>query len=209
MVVLANPNESQLAMLEALPQDTGIAVGNTVEAFERAAPEATVIFNWSGSGALLREVIPMCPKVQWIHSRAAGVDDQLSPELLACPAPFTNGSGASSSPPLGEFVLGAVLYFGKDFRRSGPQSDGGRVEQFDLPEIAVSDRRNCRLWRHRPRRGHAPEGHRDERAGGEAHAARWAGQRDQPIPIHPVACWTCLPIAGGGRRACSLPRRAV
>jgi phosphoglycerate dehydrogenase-like enzyme len=135
MVVLANPNEPQLAMLEALPQDTGIAVGNTAEAFRRAAPEATVIFNWSGSGALLREVIPMCPKVQWIHSRAAGVDDQLSPELLACPAPFTNGSGVFS-PPLGEFVLGAVLYFGKDFRRLERNQMAGVWEQFDVPEIA-------------------------------------------------------------------------
>ena len=67
VVVLADPTEPQLAMLEALPPDAGIAVGNKAEAFERAAPEASVIFNWSGSGTLLREVLGMCPTVQWVH----------------------------------------------------------------------------------------------------------------------------------------------
>ena len=43
VVVLADPTEPQLAMLEALPPDTGIAVGNQAEAFVRAAPEAVEI----------------------------------------------------------------------------------------------------------------------------------------------------------------------
>ena len=53
VLVLANTcNEPQLAILEALPPETGIVVGNQAEAFERTAAEASVIFNWSGSGAL-------------------------------------------------------------------------------------------------------------------------------------------------------------
>jgi len=135
VVVLANPNEPQLAMLEALPPDTGIAVGNSTEAFVRAAPEASIIFNWSGSGALLREVLGMCPAVRWVHCRAAGLDDLLSPELVASAAPLTNGSGVFS-PPLGEFVLGAVLYFAKDFRRLIRNQTAGIWEQFDVTEIS-------------------------------------------------------------------------
>jgi phosphoglycerate dehydrogenase-like enzyme len=135
VVVLANPNEPQLAMLEALPSDTGIAVGNSPEAFARAAPEASVIFNWSGSGALLREVLGMCPALRWVHCRAAGLDDLLSPELVASPAPLTNGSGVFS-PPLGEFVLGAVLYFAKDFRRLIRNQTAGVWEPFDVDEVA-------------------------------------------------------------------------
>ena len=49
----------------------------------------------------------MCPAVRWVHCRAAGLDDLLSPELIASPAALTNGSGVFS-PPLGEFVLGAI-----------------------------------------------------------------------------------------------------
>jgi phosphoglycerate dehydrogenase-like enzyme len=134
VVVLANPNEPQLAMLEALPPDTGIAVGNVAEAFERAAPEASIIFNWSGSGALLREVLEMCPTVRWVHCRAAGLDDLLSPELVEHPAPLTNGSGVFS-PPLGEFVLGAIIYFAKDFRRLVRNQMAGVWEPFDNHEV--------------------------------------------------------------------------
>ena len=135
VVVLADPTEPQPAMLEALPPDTGIAVGNQAEAFERAAPEASIIFNWSGSGALLREVLSICPKVRWVHCRAAGLDDLLSSELVHHPAPLTNGSGVFS-PPLGEFVLGAILYFAKDFRRLIRNQEAGVWEPFDVTEVA-------------------------------------------------------------------------
>ena len=134
VVVLATPNEPQLAMLEALPPNTGIVVGNTMEAFQRSAPEATVIFNWSGSGALLREVFGICPAVRWVHCRSAGLDDLLSPELAESPVTLTNGSGVFS-PPLGEFVLGAILYFAKDFRRLIRNQIAGVWEQFDITEI--------------------------------------------------------------------------
>jgi len=135
VLVLANPNEPQLAMLESLPPDTGLAVGNTAEAFRHTAPEASVLFNWSGSGALLREVLGMCPALKWVHCKAAGLDDVLLPEVIASSVPLTNGSGVFS-PPLGEFVLGAILYFAKDFRRLIRNQTTGRWEQFDVTEIS-------------------------------------------------------------------------
>jgi phosphoglycerate dehydrogenase-like enzyme len=135
VLVLANPTEAQLAMLEELSPETTIAVGNSAEAFERAAPEANVIFNWSGSGALLREVFGMCPEVAWVHSRAAGLDNQLFPALIASPAVLTNGSGVFS-PPLGEFALAAILYFAKDFRRMIRSQEAGIWDQFDITEIS-------------------------------------------------------------------------
>jgi phosphoglycerate dehydrogenase-like enzyme len=135
VLVLANPNEPQLAMLESLPPDTGLAVGNTAEAFRRTAAEASVIYNWSGSGALFREVFGLCPALKWVHCRAAGLDDLLFPELVASPVPLTNGSGVFS-PPLGEFVLGAILYFAKDFRRLVRNQTAGVWEPFDVTEIS-------------------------------------------------------------------------
>src|SRR5437764_11117509 len=134
VLVLANPTEPQLAMLENLPPETHLAVGNTVEAFERMAPTADVIFNWSLSGAILRDVFRLCPKVQWVHSRAAGLDNLLFPELIASPVPLTNGSGVFS-PSLGEFALAAILYFAKDLRRLVRNQEAGRWEQFDITEV--------------------------------------------------------------------------
>jgi phosphoglycerate dehydrogenase-like enzyme len=116
VLVLANPTEPQLAKLEQLPRETSLAVGLTAEAFERTAPDASVIFSWAFSRKLLREVFAMSPHVRWVHTRSAGIDNLLFPELVASPAVVTNGSGVFSQ-SLGEFVLGAILYFAKDFRR--------------------------------------------------------------------------------------------
>jgi phosphoglycerate dehydrogenase-like enzyme len=134
VLVLANPTEPQLAMLEQLPETTSLAVGNNLEAFENTARRADVIFNWSLSGGLLREVFQMCPRVQWVHNRSAGLDGILFPELVASPVPLTNGSGVFS-PSLGEFALASILYFAKDLRRMIRSQEAGRWEQFDITEI--------------------------------------------------------------------------
>jgi phosphoglycerate dehydrogenase-like enzyme len=135
VVVLANPTEPQLAMLEQLPPETRIAAGNSLDAFRGAAPAADVIYNWSLSGGLLREVFLMCPQVRWVHSRAAGLDNVLFPELIESPVPLTNGSGVFSQ-SLGEFSLGAILYFAKDFRRMVRNQAAGVWDAFDITEIS-------------------------------------------------------------------------
>ena len=134
VLVLADPTESRLAMLEELPPETSIAVGNSAEAFVRAAPDATVIFNWSLIGDLQREVFRMCPNVEWVHSRSAGLDGLLFPELVESPARLTNGSGIYSE-SLGEFVVGAILYFAKDLRRMIRNQAAGTWEPFDIVEV--------------------------------------------------------------------------
>jgi phosphoglycerate dehydrogenase-like enzyme len=121
-------------MLQELPPETSLAVGNSVEAFERAALVADVIFNWGGGRQLMRDVFRMCPSVRWVHSKAAGLDSVLFPELIESPVPLTNGRGVFSQ-SLGEFVLGAVLYFAKDFRRMVRNQMAGRWEQFDIVEV--------------------------------------------------------------------------
>lgn len=135
VLVLSNPTDPELALLEKLPPETNLAVGNSPEAFVRSAPDASVILNWSGKGGLLRQVFSVCPNVRWVHSRAAGLDSLLFPELVESPVPLTNGSGVFS-PPLGEFALGAILFFAKDFRRMIRSQEAGRWDQFDMPEIS-------------------------------------------------------------------------
>jgi phosphoglycerate dehydrogenase-like enzyme len=134
ILVLANPTDPQLAMLQELPKETSLAVGNSAEAFERAAPQADVIFNWGGSRQLLREVFGTSPNVRWVHSKAAGLDNTLFPELIESPVPLTNGRGVFSQ-SLGEFALAAVLYFAKDFRRMVRNQIAGRWEPFDVVEV--------------------------------------------------------------------------
>src|SRR5258708_23623439 len=127
ILVLSDPTDRDLAMLEALPDSTSIAVGANAAAFENLAPEAKVILNWSGGRQLMQQVWKMAPRVEWVHSRAAGLDSLLFPELVDSPVPLTNGRGVFSQ-SLGEFVIGAALFFAKDFRRMmRSQAPGGRA----------------------------------------------------------------------------------
>src|SRR6185436_1106973 len=135
LVLSADLADPDLKLLAQLPPDTNIAVGNSVEAFERLAADATVILSWSASGKLLREVFAMCPKVRWVHSRSAGLDTVLFPALVESPVPLTNGRGVFSQ-SLGEFALGAILYFAKDFRRMIRNQMAGRWEPFDIDDVS-------------------------------------------------------------------------
>jgi hypothetical protein len=104
LLVFADPNMPQLAMLDELSLGNRIVVSDSAAAFSKAAPDATVILNWSGSCALLREVFLACPHLRWVHSRSAGLERSLFAELIEGPVLLTNGSGVFSA-SLGEFAL--------------------------------------------------------------------------------------------------------
>jgi phosphoglycerate dehydrogenase-like enzyme len=135
VLVLADPTDPLLAMLEKLPGEVRIAAGNRVEAFAEAAPDAEVILNWTGSRELLRQVWRMAPRVRWIHSRSAGLDVLLFPELAESAVPLTNARGVFSE-ILGEFVIAAVLFFAKGLRRMVRSQEAGVWDQFDTVEVS-------------------------------------------------------------------------
>jgi phosphoglycerate dehydrogenase-like enzyme len=135
ILVLADPAEPQLAMLRGLPPDTAVVVGNSAEAFAPTVRDASVILNWSGSLDLFREVFRRTPNLRWIHSRSAGLDRTLFPELIESPVTLTNGTGVFS-PSLGEFALAAILYFAKDFRRMVRNQMACVWEPFDVLPVS-------------------------------------------------------------------------
>ena len=135
LLVLATPTERELAMLEQLPDETNITVGDRAEAFENSAAQADVILSWSKAGELLRDVLAMTPHVRWVHSRSAGLDSVLFPELVEHHVTLTNGRGVFSE-PLGEFAIAAALFFAKDLRRMVRSHAAGVWDQFDIELIA-------------------------------------------------------------------------
>jgi len=135
ILVLAAPDEPQLSVLNDLRETASVLIGNSAQAFENAAASADVIFNWSGSLSLIRDVFLMSPGVRWIHSRSAGLARTLFRELIASDIVMTNGSGVFS-PSHGEFALGAILYFAKDFRRMIRNQMAARWEPFDILPIS-------------------------------------------------------------------------
>jgi phosphoglycerate dehydrogenase-like enzyme len=135
ILVLSAPDEPQLSMLDELRETANIVIGNSANAFEKAAAGAEVILNWSGSLSLIHEVFLMSHAVRWVHSRSAGLERTLFPELIASDVTMTNGSGVFS-PSLGEFALATILYFAKDFRRMIRNQMAGVWEPFDVLPIS-------------------------------------------------------------------------
>jgi phosphoglycerate dehydrogenase-like enzyme len=135
ILVLGDPAEAQLRLLEKSLAGVKTIVGDSAEVLAGAGAEAGVLFHWSGSLAQLRTVFGMCPNLRWVHSRSAGLDKTLFPELLESSVLLTNGSGVFSE-SLGEFVLGAILYFAKDFRRMIHNQKAGVWEAFDVLPVS-------------------------------------------------------------------------
>ena len=135
LLILTARGENEIPLLTELSQKAKIVIGDSVSVFNRYANQAEIILNWSGPLELLRDVFLMSPRLRWIHSRSAGLEQTIFPELVASDVILTNGSGVFS-PSLGEFALAAMLYFAKDLRRMIRNQLAGRWEQFDVTMLS-------------------------------------------------------------------------
>jgi phosphoglycerate dehydrogenase-like enzyme len=130
--VLARSRDPGLKALERVPAGVRLVVGDTPEAFD-GQPSADAILVCSMGRELLRAVLPKAPAARWVHSRSAGVEGIVFRGLAESGIMLTNGRGVFS-PSLAEWVIGAVLYFAKDFRRLLESQKAGRWDPF-APEM--------------------------------------------------------------------------
>lgn len=130
IVVLTAPGDNSLPLLDQLSQGARVLVTDSAAA--KADPQ--IILHWSASLSVLREAFLMSKHLRWIHSRSAGLEQALFPELIESDVILTNGSGVFS-PSLGEFAMAAILYFAKDFRRMIRNQKAGVWEQFDVSMV--------------------------------------------------------------------------
>lgn len=135
VLVLTTPGDEKIPFLAELRETATIVVGDSATEFTKAALDAEIILNWSGSLALLRDVFLMSRRVRWIHSRSAGLEQVLFAELIDSDVILTNGSGVFS-PSLGEFALAAILYFAKDVRRMIRNQIAGVWQPFDVTMVS-------------------------------------------------------------------------
>ena len=131
VLAISTACDPQIGMLAGIPH----AIASSQSDLDASAHRADVILQWSGSRELLRPAFLANPGVRWVHSRSAGLDSVLFPELIDSSVPLTNGSGVFSQ-SLGEFALAAILYFAKDFRRMLRNQEAERWEPFDVEEIS-------------------------------------------------------------------------
>src|SRR5262245_23827720 len=115
VLMLARPDDPGLPYLARLPEGTRVVVAHTAEGAIPHAAGADAILAAHG-GKALRAVWPHARRVRWVHSRPAGVDRLLFPELVQSDVVVTNSRGVFSS-SLAEFALLGLLFFLKDVRR--------------------------------------------------------------------------------------------
>jgi len=131
LVVIGDPNAPQMRLLKQLPQQVEVIVSDNLDQLRTIAPQADILLNGGFHHALFRHVFPLATKAQWVHNMSTGVEGILSPEAVASPIPLTNGRGVFNS-ILAEFVIAAVLYFAKDFRRMIRNQSAGTWSPFDV-----------------------------------------------------------------------------
>ena len=78
VIVLTDPADVQLRVIEELRAKIDIVVGSSPETFEGAA-DATVVLKWSGSASIFAGVFRSCPNLRWVHTFAAGVKEYCFP----------------------------------------------------------------------------------------------------------------------------------
>lgn len=122
--------DPEFAMLRDVPH---VRVGDP--SADLAAMEIPVILHWSGTREMLREAFAKCAHLRWIHSRWAGLDSLLFPELVNSDVVLTNAKGVFSQ-SLGEFALTAILYFAKDIPRMRRNQSARAWAPFEVEMIA-------------------------------------------------------------------------
>jgi phosphoglycerate dehydrogenase-like enzyme len=134
LLILAHADDaSARALPERLPPGVEAVVGGTAAEVRAAAEEAEAVYYCSGGQGLLRELWPSLGRLRWLHSRPAGVDRLLFPELVDSAVTLTNSRGVFSR-ALAEWVLAAVLFFAKDLARLRRSQAERRWDPF-APEL--------------------------------------------------------------------------
>lgn len=103
VLVFATLEERHIAQLRSVdPRVRVVAATDLARAIE-LAPQAEIMVGWN----VPREAVQRAPKLRWIHSTAAGVDQLLHPEVLEREIVITSSSGIHQ--PLVEHVFAMVL----------------------------------------------------------------------------------------------------
>lgn len=98
-----------------LEAEADVVVVRTAEEFRAALPGTEILFLNDFRTKLLREVGP--GKLRWIHTSSIGVDSLMTDEIVDSDIIVSNSRGVCER-PIAEWVLGVLLMFTKDLRRT-------------------------------------------------------------------------------------------
>jgi phosphoglycerate dehydrogenase-like enzyme len=126
---------------------TGSFSDENKQLMQEAAPAARLYFvgKMADAGDLLSEVdavagtlkapdLARASKVTWVHSWAAGPDNDLIPEMMASPIVLTSSVG-NGAIPLAEHSIGLMIMLNRDFPRWMRAQQSKKWERYTHPEL--------------------------------------------------------------------------
>lgn len=109
------PEGRPVPPLDSFANEAEVTVVRTAEEFRAAQPGTEILFLNDFRTKLLREVGP--GDLKWIHTSSIGVDVLLTPEIVDSDIVVSNSRGVCER-PIAEWILGVIIMFAKDLRRT-------------------------------------------------------------------------------------------
>jgi phosphoglycerate dehydrogenase-like enzyme len=133
-VVTVQHGGSVPAQLDSISADAELRMVPSARLAEALAG-ADVLFVYDFSSSALASAWPAADALRWVQVAATGVDAVLFDELVDSDVIVTNSRGVFEE-PIAEYVLGQILAFAKDFRRSMRAQDARCWQHFDTEPIS-------------------------------------------------------------------------
>jgi phosphoglycerate dehydrogenase-like enzyme len=114
-VIVIVPIGRPVPPVDRLADEAEITIVRTAEEFRAAQPGAEILFLNDFRSNLLREAGP--GELRWIHTSSIGLDAVLTDEIVNGDIVVSNSRGVCER-PIAEWILGVLLMFTKDLRRT-------------------------------------------------------------------------------------------
>lgn len=118
VVVLVAPDAATPPALEPVEREADLRVVHDADSLQRAIVDADVVAVYDFRSTLLPDAIPLARRLRWIHAASAGVDVVMVPPVTERSDIVVTNSRGIFDEAIAEYVLGAILMFAKDSKRS-------------------------------------------------------------------------------------------
>jgi phosphoglycerate dehydrogenase-like enzyme len=115
--VVNEPGAEPWPGLDRLAECADIVHTNQADQLAGAIPDADILLVTDFRTRWLSDAVPRAGRLRWVHATSAGLDAILVPAVIERGLPVTNARGVFDQ-AIAEHVVGVILAFAKDLRRS-------------------------------------------------------------------------------------------
>lgn len=135
VLAVGDPEASYLRPLAQLSDGARVVITRDRDEISLIAPEADVLLNGDfRDPTLFFEAFRQGCRLRWAHTPSAGIEQVLSPEIVASPVLLTSGRGLFAR-QLGEWITAVMLLFAYDLRRCIKNQEARLWQPYEHAEL--------------------------------------------------------------------------